>query len=73
MNIKQIDAQIEKLNKKKELAEEKKKKMIDQCNAEIESIKNDIAQFNKVKADMERLEKLQQEQMEKASQLMKKA
>lgn len=70
MNIKQIEQQIDKLNNKKLAAEEKKKQMIEKCDKEIADINSQINQFKKVKEQIEKLNKQQQEQMELASRLL---
>ena len=70
MNIKQIEQQIEKLNAKKLTAEEKKKQLIEKCDKEIADINSQIASFKKVRDQIEKLNKQQQEQMELASRLL---
>ncbi len=71
MNKKQIEAQIEKLTKKKELAEERKRQAIEKCDAEIAEINGQILSFKKTKEQLDKLEKQQQELMEQAARMLK--
>lgn len=71
MNQKQIEQQIEKLNKKREQAVAKKDEMLKKCQAEIAEIDAQINSFKKVLESLNRLAKQQQEQMEAASKLLK--
>ena len=72
MNRKQIEAQVEKLSKKKEDSENKKREAIQKFDADIKTIDADIANFRKVLDQLDKLEKAAAEQMELAANLLNK-
>ena len=72
MNRKQIEAQIEKLTRKKEDIENKKREAILKFDADIKSIDADIANFRKVLDQLDKLEKETARQMELAASLLNK-
>ena len=72
MNRKQIEAQVEKLSKKKEDIENRKREAIQKFDADIKSIDADIANFRKVLDQLDKLEKAAAEQMERAANLLNK-
>ena len=72
MNRKQIEAQVEKLSKKKEDSENKKREAIQKFDADIKTIDADIAYFRKVLDQLDKLEKAAAEQMELAANLLNK-
>ena len=72
MNKKQIEAQIEKLTKKKEDTENKKREAIQKFDADIKAINADITNFKKVLEQLDKLEKEAAKQMELAASLLNK-
>ena len=72
MNKKQIEAQVEKLSKKKEDIENKKREAIQKFDADIKTIDAGIANFRKVLDQLDKLEKAAAEQMELAANLLNK-
>ena len=72
MNRKQIEAQVEKLSKKKEDIENRKREAIQKFDADIKTIDADIANFRKVLDQLDKLEKAAAEQMERAANLLNK-
>ena len=72
MNRKQIEAQIEKLTKKKEDTENKKREAIQKFDADIKAIDTDISNFRKVLDQLDKLEKQTAEQMQLAANLLNK-
>ena len=72
MNRKQIEAQIEKLTKKKEDTENKKREAIQKFDADIKAIDADISNFRKVLDQLSKLEKATAEQMQLAANLLNK-
>ena len=62
MNKKQIEAQVEKLSKKKEDIENKKREAIQKFDADIKTIDADITNFRKVLDQLDKLEKQAAEQ-----------
>ena len=67
-----FEAQVEKLTKKKEDIENKKREAIQKFDADIKSIDADIANFRKVLDQLDKLEKQAAEQMELAANLLNK-
>ena len=72
MNRKQIEAQIEKLTKKKEDTENKKREVIQKFDADIKAIDADTSNFRKVLDQLDKLEKATAEQMQLAANLLNK-
>ena len=72
MNRKQIEAQIEKLTRKKDDIENRKREAIQKFDADIKSIDADIANFRKVLDQLDKLEKETARQMELAAGLLNK-
>lgn len=72
MNRKQIEAQIEKLTKKKEDTENKKREAIQKFDADIKAIDADTSNFRKVLDQLDKLEKATAEQMQLAANLLNK-